>query len=51
MFMSATDLGYEKKDLPGVQGKVVYEFRPLHYCFVGPRGVGKSSLLASMVLP
>ena len=48
MFMSATDLGYEKKDLPGVQGKVVYEFRPLHYCFVGPRGVGKSSLLASM---
>lgn len=48
MFMSSTDLGYEKKDLPGVQGKVVYEFRPLHYCFVGPRGVGKSSLLASM---
>ncbi len=48
MFRSATDLGYERKELPGVRGKAVYEFRPLQFCFVGPRGVGKSSLLASM---
>ncbi len=43
-----TETDYERREGADTAGKTVYEFRPLQFCFVGPRGVGKSSLLASM---
>lgn len=43
-----TETDYERREGADTAGNTVYEFRPLQFCFVGPRGVGKSSLLASM---
>lgn len=43
-----TETDYERREGADTAGKTVYEFHPLQFCFVGPRGVGKSSLLASM---
>ena len=38
---------HERFDL-NKPNKIVFECTPIRFCFVGPRGVGKSSLLASM---
>lgn len=42
------DFDYKKVSDRGAENKKVFTCTPVQFCFVGPRGVGKSSLLASM---
>ena len=42
------DFDYKKIRVNGAEQKAVFICSPVQFCFVGPRGVGKSSLLASM---
>lgn len=46
--VNSMEFDYEKISITGAEKKSVYRCTPMQFCFVGPRGVGKSSLLASM---
>lgn len=42
------NITYEKNEERSTNDNTVLDFSPINFCFVGPRGVGKTSLLASM---
>lgn len=42
------DFEYQKTEKTGDFYTDIYDVTPIKFCFVGPRGVGKTSLLASM---